>query len=72
MKVYSKDAEALLNQLINDLQSTLPEKERSIETCDKASLIYNLFNSKKHQFSINTFRQVFDFLSKEHNKNQQK
>lgn len=69
MILYSKETEILVNQLINDLQSTLPEKERGLATCDKASLIYNLFSSKKYNFSIKQFREVFDFLSKDYVKN---
>ena len=66
--VLSKESEILLNKLVNDLNSTLSEKERVLNPLDKSSLIWNLFVSKQYEFSKTQFSEILEFLSNLNNK----
>lgn len=60
----SKDAQDLLNQLVNDYSSTLPVEERKFNIKNRAAYIYNLFraNIPKYSFSSKTYTELFEYF----------
>jgi len=59
---FEKEIDALIKQLQDDYQSTIPPEQRKYRGVPAESLIWNLFCGKNYNFSYRIFKEVMKRL----------